>query len=326
MNSWLLDHLTCPRDHSSLEFYEESLACKQGHTYPVVSGIPILLVQEAEVTHDYIKRTFEAVEDRSLLVENDAEIAANGEIDPFVQGEVPYTSGNLYFSVQHKLSRYPIPHFRLPPGNGARLLDIGCNWGRWTIAAAQAGYRPIGLDPSLRAVLAARRVSKQLGVEADFVVGDARFLPFESDLYDTVFSYGVYQHLSKENARISIAEASRVLRPGGNSLIQMPNLYGVRQFFNYSRRGFTEGSGFDVRYWTPSEILKFFTEAIGPTELTTDCYFGLGLQASDADLFPLKYRMLVSLSEKIRSLSTSLPVLAKVADSVYLHSTKPDIK
>lgn len=325
VNSWLLDHLTCPRDHSSLEFYDGALACDQGHIYPVVSGIPILLVQEAEVTHDYIKRTFEAIEDPSLLVEKDTEPIPADEIDPFVQGEVPYTSGNLYFSVQHRLSRYPIPHLRLPPGNGARLLDISCNWGRWSIAAAQAGYRPIGLDPSLRAVLAARRVCKQIGVEADLVVGDARYLPFESDSFDTVFSYSVYQHLSKENARTSIAEASRVLRPGGNSLIQMPNLYGVHQFFNYSRRGFAEGTGFDVRYWTPSEILKVFNKEFGPTALTTDCYFGLGLQASDADLFPLRYRMLVSLSEKIRRLSMSVPLLAKAADSVYLHSTKSDI-
>ena len=86
-------------------------------------------------------------------------------IDKSWQGEIPYTSGNLYFSIQNKLTRYPIPECRLPQGNGERLLDIGCNWGRWSIAAAQKGYRPVGIDPSLDAVLAARRVSRQLGVE-----------------------------------------------------------------------------------------------------------------------------------------------------------------
>ena len=60
----------------------------------------------------------------------------------------------------------------------------------------------MGIDPSLDAVLAARRVSRQLGVEASFVVGDARFLPFANDSFDTVFCYSVLQHFSKENAKI----------------------------------------------------------------------------------------------------------------------------
>src|SRR6185436_11504330 len=162
------------------------------------------------------------------------------KIDEFVQGEIPYTSGNLYFSVQHKLTRYPIPETRLRKGNGERLLDIGCNWGRWSIAAAQKGYKPIGIDPSLDAVLAARRVSKQLGVETDFVVGDARYLPFLADSFDTVFSYGVFQHFSKENVRTSLDEIGRVLKRDGNTLIQMPNKYGIRQYQQYRRRGYTE--------------------------------------------------------------------------------------
>ena len=40
---------------------------------------------------------------------------------------------------------------------GSRLLDLGSSWGRWSIAAARKGYSVVGLDPSLGAVLAARR-------------------------------------------------------------------------------------------------------------------------------------------------------------------------
>lgn len=322
MNSWLFEHLSCPRDHGSLRSCDDRLVCENGHAYPVISDVPILLIEEAESTHDYIKRTFEAIKDNSLLTDADRSTGNAGTIDPFVQGEVPYTSGNLYFSVQNRLERYPIPHLRLPEGNGAAFLDIGCNWGRWCVAAGQLGYRPVGIDPSLRAVLAAKRVCKQLGIEADFVVGDCRFLPFRSAAFDTVFCYSVYQHLSKANAKISIEEAARVLKPGGNSLIQMPNVYGLRQFYNFWRRGFAEGEGFDVRYWKPAEILSVFERLIGPTKLTADCYFGLGLQASDADLFPTHYRALVRTSEALRRLSEKVPTLAKGADSVYLYSSK----
>lgn len=319
MNEWLKNHLVCPRDKQALEFAENKLVCADKHIYPVFDGIPVMLVDDAEITHEYINRTLEKVNQTATEDLSCRDLAAS-EIDPFVQGEVPYTSGNLYFSVQHKLPRYPIPELRLPPGNGERLLDVGCNWGRWSIAAAQKGYKPVGIDPSLDAVLAARRVSKQLGVDTSFVVGDARFLPFANDAFDVVFSYGVFQHFSKENVRKSLDEVVRVLEPNGRTLFQMPNKYGVRQYQQHRRRGFTKGEGFDVRYWTPRELIETFEAKFGDTKMTTDCYFGLGIQANDVDLLPFKYKAVVYSSEMLRKLSGIIKPLTKVADSVYLES------
>lgn len=223
-----------------LSLVGDDLICSEKHIYPVFDDIPIMLVDDVETTHDYITRTLEKVE-QSKANETEAGVPPTGAnervlIDAFVQGEIPYTSGILYFSVQNRLTRYPIPEIRLPQGNGERLLDIGCNWGRWSIAAAHKGYQPVGIDPSLDAVLAARRVSRQLGVETSFVVGDARFLPFDGDSFDTVFSYGVFQHFSKENVRTSLDEVVRVLKPNGNTLFQMPNKYGIRQYQQHRRR------------------------------------------------------------------------------------------
>lgn len=324
INEWLRNHLVCPRDKQVLEFSENKLICGEKHIYPVFEDIPIMLVDDVEITHEYINRTLEKIAE-SQKGQVETQVSQNGakdkfEIDAFVQGEIPYTSGNLYFSVQNKLKRYPIPETRLSQGNGERLLDIGCNWGRWSIAAAQKGYLPVGLDPSLDAVLAARRVSKQLGIEADFVVGDARFLPFADDSFETVFSYSVFQHFSKENARISFDEIGRVLKRNGKTLIQMPNKYGIRQYQQHRRRGFTEGEGFEVRYWTPTELMETFERKFGKTVMTTDCYFGLGIQGSDADLLPFRYKMVVHSSEILRKISRVIKPLTKVADSVYLES------
>jgi hypothetical protein len=102
--------------------------------------------------------------------------------------------------------------------------------------------------------------------------------------------------------------------------VQMPNKYGIRSFYNYWRRGFTEGENFDVRYWTPKELKKTFEEKFGETVMTTDCYFGLGIQKSDVDLLPLTYKMVVHSSEVLRKLSGAIPPMVKVADSVYLES------
>ncbi len=321
MNKWLLDHLVCPRDKMALELSENKLTCASGHIYPVFDDIPVMLVDDVEETHAYISKTLEKIsKDQMEEVSNGQPEATGDGIDEFVQGEIPYTSGNLYFPVQFKLKRYPIPDIRLPEGKGERLLDIGCNWGRWSVAAAKKGYKPIGIDPSLDAVLSARRVAAQMKVEADFIVGDARFLPFADSSFDTVFCYSVLQHFSKDNARISLDEAARVLKKNGLSLIQMPNRYGVRQYQQHRRRGFTEGEGFEVRYWTPAELMDTFAKIFGPTRMTVDCYFGLGIQATDIDLMPVHYRLVVLSSEALRKISTIFKPLTKVADSVYLES------
>lgn len=321
MNEWLRNHLACPRDNKSLTTIGDRLNCPDGHSYPIFDDIPVMLVDDVDTTHDYISKTLAKVsEQTSDTVQSQNGSSDDSAIDEFVQGEIPYTSGNLYFSVQNKLTRYPIPDTRLEPGNGEHLLDIGCNWGRWSIAAAMKGYKPIGIDPSLDAVLAARRVSKQLGVETDFVVGDARFLPFLDNAFDTVFSYGVFQHFSKDNVRTSLDQVARVLKPGGKTLIQMPNKYGIRQYQQYRRRGYTEGEAFDVRYWTPSELMETFEKKFGKTKMTSDCYFGLGIQASDTDLLQFHHKLVVHSSELVRKFSGVFGPLVKVADSVYLES------
>ncbi|MEJ7849621.1 MAG: methyltransferase domain-containing protein [Pyrinomonadaceae bacterium] len=323
MNEWLRNNLVCPRDKQELDLKNNRLVCPDNHIYPIISDVPIMLVDDAVSTHGYIEETLAKVSEFQAseeLTETKEEAKGETEVDWFVQHEVPYTSGNLYFAVQNKLTRYPIPETRLKQGSGERLLDIGCNWGRWSIAAARKNYRPVGIDPSLNAILAARRVSKQLGVECEFIVGDARFLPFADDAFDVVFCYSVYQHLSKENVRTSLDEVSRVLKTNGKTLIQMSNKYGIRQYQQHRRRGFTEGEGFEIRYWTPSELLETFKAKIGDTVMTTDCYFGLGIQNADADLLPVKYKMVVYSSAILRKLSQFIKPMVKVADSVYLHS------
>src|SRR6267143_4955553 len=70
-------------------------------------------------------------------------------------------------------------------------------WGRWTIAAARAGYTPIGMDLHIDALEAASRVSRQVGVRADYVCADVEHLPFRSGSIDVFFSYSVLQHLER---------------------------------------------------------------------------------------------------------------------------------
>jgi SAM-dependent methyltransferase/uncharacterized protein YbaR (Trm112 family) len=340
MDQWLRDNLVCPRDHGQLALHDNVLTCADGHRYPVVDGVPVMLLDEVEQTLWVASASLEKsgaangsnpLNDRipfadTLGISEDEyekvlQMPLDG-VDPVVQMSLGRTCGNLYSPLVGNLKTYPIPELRLPDSTGEKFLDVGCNWGRWCIPAARKGYDVVGIDPSIGAVFAARRVCAQLGVKAQFVVGDGRYLPFKPGVFDVVYCYSVLQHFSKENARMALTEMARVLRAGGRSLVQMPNFYGIRCLINNARRGFAAGEGFDVRFWRPAEMRKTFSNIVGKTKLSVDGYFGLGVQEGDADLLPSKFRLVVRCSGVLRRLSTKLPFMKVVADSIFVHSTR----
>jgi uncharacterized protein YbaR (Trm112 family) len=284
MNEWLIEHLVCPRDKQNLRYENNELVCDQGHIYPIVEDIPIMLVEEEERIHGYITETLEKVGKLQSGEKEEIFETKNG-VDSFVQNEILYTSGNLYRAAQNNLTRYPIPEIHLPKGNGERMLDVGCNWGRWSIAAAQKGYKP-----------------------------------FAENSFDIGFSYGVLQHFSKDNAKSSMNQIARATKNNGKILIQMPAKYGIRSMQQQFRRGFSEGADFDIRYWSPAELTETFEKIFGQTKLFTDCYFGLGVQKTDIDLMPPLYKFIVRSSEVLRKISNSIPAMTKVADSIWLES------
>jgi SAM-dependent methyltransferase len=314
----LLPLLACPVDLSPLRLDGQTLRCDRGHVFPVVDGIPILLRADVQQTH--------WAADLALLANVAPAIpepdVRPGDIDPFVQEAIGATGGYMYEPLVGRLTEYPIPRMPLPPGAGRLLLDVGCSWGRWSIAAARAGYAVVGIDPALDGVRAAQRVCRQLGIAAAFVVGDARHLPFRSASFDQLFSYSVIQHFSKPDARTAAAAAGRVLRSGGAALIQMPNALGVRSLYHQARRGFREPRAFEVRYWTPAELERTFTAAVGPTDVTIDGFFSLNAQPAEARLLPWRFRLVVRVSSGLKRASRRLPLLRNVADSLWVSSRK----
>jgi ubiquinone/menaquinone biosynthesis C-methylase UbiE len=299
---------------------EGSLFCANGHEYPVLGGVPILLVGDTAPTHIEATLSLDAGRLREMPPYG---VTPTGMIvDPWVNEEIAATNGMLYLPVLGKLKEYPIPAIRLPRGNGQLILEIGCSWGRWCVAAAQAGYRPVGIDPSLKGVLAARRVTQQLGIDACFAVADGRYLPFRAGTFDQVFSYSVLQHLSKQDVCEILTDVSRVLRSGGRSLIQMANMFGLRCFYHQARRGFRATRGFEVRYWSPGELKATFARLIGPTKLSIDGFFSLDPQLSDLRFFPAHYKAIIYASETLRRIGAAVPALKLLADSLYVDSVR----
>lgn len=310
----LLDLLACPRHRGPLH-PGDGLECAAGCRFPIRDGVPVLLLDEAAPTHPEFARSLAAA-----TPEPPASAAAPDAIDPFVQSQVGATNGPMYAGLIGRLTRYPIPAMRLPAGPGL-LLDVGCNWGRWCVAAARLGWQPVGVDPSLKAVLAARRVAAQLGVSARYVVGDARHLPFREGLFDVAWSYSVLQHLAKSDVRQSLREMRRVLAPGGRCVVQLPNSWAAHALYKRLRRP-GRPAGFDVRYWSPPELARTFTRLVGPASIEVDGFFTLDSQAADLDLLAWRHAMVVRASEALRRMSLRVPALSRVAESLTITASR----
>ena len=320
MQDWLRENLVCPRDHSKLKESEgDFLSCPLGHRYPIVEGIPVMLLEEKNPTQPEV---FKATLDRRDRQEDTGPSLGNNAIEPYVQEVIAATCGRMYKSLVNKLSFYPIPSLPLPKAKGGYFLDIGCNWGRWSIAASRSGYQAIGIDHNLEALLAGKRVARQLGVDIIFLAVDARYLPFAGAAFDLVFSYSVLQHFSKQDVRLCLTEFSRVLKAWGSSLIQMPNAFGLHNLFNQTKIYFMQDDNFRVRYWRPKELLDNFKRLIGPTLLSVDGFFSLNSQGLSKQALPLRYRLLLNYSGILRRLSMKMSQLKYLADSLYVISTK----
>jgi SAM-dependent methyltransferase/uncharacterized protein YbaR (Trm112 family) len=332
----LLALLECPRDHSELRIDNGRLCCAYGHSYPVVNGVPVFLLAEQEQTIGIATASLHAAEsaigaplyvdtigltdDQRRAIERNWTVGA--KIDPAISYLIGATSGWGYVDLVGRLQNYPIPDIPVGCANGELLLDVGSNWGRWSVSAARQGWRVIGIEPSLGAIMAARRAFAGLGLDMAFVCGDARFLPFKPGLFQCAFSYSVIQHFSESDAELAIAEMGRVLLQGGFARIQMANRGGLRSTYSRTRPDYLDGGSFRVRYWSLGAMRQVFERRIGPASLTAEAFGGLGLLAEDRKLVSGKAKLLIAASTLLKKLSSGMPPLINFADSVYVESTK----
>ena len=96
-------------------------------------------------------------------------------------------------------------------GTGTRLLDVATGPGYIAAAAAERGAEVTGLDFSETMLAFARARTP----EVEFVSGDAADLSFEDATFDAVTAAFLLLHLGTPER--AVAEAARVLRPGGRA-------------------------------------------------------------------------------------------------------------
>lgn len=336
-NERLLELLACPRDRSSLCFDQSRLRCECGHEYPIVDGVPIFLLSEKEQTIGVATESLNAVRGTGdplhidTLGISDSEKrgaredwSAHAEIDSVISYLIGATSGWAYKKLIGELANYPIPDIPIPSSKSKLLLDIGSNWGRWSVSAARKGWRVLGIDPSLGAIAAAQRAFSDSNLDVAWICGDARFLPLKHHTFDCVFSYSVIQHFSEGDAEVALSEIGRVLKHGAFSKIQMAHKGGLRSTYSRTRRDYADSGNFRVRYWSLAGLRETFERHIGRTCLVPEAFGGLGLLAEDRRYVTFQALVLITLSRCLKRVAKALPALIRVADSVYVVSTKSE--
>src|SRR3954452_23775432 len=73
-------------------------------------------------------------------------------------------------------------------GPGQRVLDVAAGSGNASIVAAQRGARVTASDLTPELLDAGRRRASAVGVELEWVEGDAERLPFDDGSFDVVIS------------------------------------------------------------------------------------------------------------------------------------------
>jgi SAM-dependent methyltransferase len=128
---------------------------------------------------------------------------------------------------------------RLSPGEA--VLDLACGHGRHARAVGR-GARVVGLDRS--GAYLRRAAAGDAGGGPAWVRGDVRALPFRDGAFDAAYSWYASLFMFDDAANEAcLAEAGRVLRPGGRLLVQHANpLRLAREPRAAARRELPDGS------------------------------------------------------------------------------------
>lgn len=137
----------------------------------------------------------------------------------------------------------------LDPQAGEEILEVGCGSGYYTRELARLGARVTATEIAPSALAQARR---NAGDVAEFRIEDAQRLSFAPASFDKVLLSEVIEHVPEPER--AVAEAARVLRPGGVLAVSTPSrlsplnlAYGLKRrvrayAFNEHLHEFTPGS------------------------------------------------------------------------------------
>jgi SAM-dependent methyltransferase len=106
---------------------------------------------------------------------------------------------------------------------GARLLDVGCGYGRHAMELAARGYQIVALDLSLPLLLRGADEAQRRGLNINFIHGDMRDLVFESQFDGIYCLFSTFGYFDEETNRKVIEGMARAVKRGGRVVLDVLN-------------------------------------------------------------------------------------------------------
>ncbi|MGC9599342.1 MAG: class I SAM-dependent methyltransferase [Minisyncoccia bacterium] len=109
---------------------------------------------------------------------------------------------------------------------GAKILDLGCGSGRFSVNAALHGFNVTGIDITPQAVQEAKKKAFNEGArDAKFIEGDMTAIPFPDEFFDYVFCprFSINAVATFAKRKKAIAEMLRVIKPNGIVFVESFN-------------------------------------------------------------------------------------------------------
>jgi SAM-dependent methyltransferase len=218
--------LVCPRCRAPLAGGGAELACSGcGATYPVVAEIPDLRT----APDPWIG--LEADRAKGLAV--DAAVEPGAGFEAAVRAywartpdTPPHRAARHIDHVLRAEARTSewVAHLDPPARAGEHWLDLGCGTADLACVAPE-GVRVASLDVAFRWLVVARRRLAGCGRDGGLVCGNAETLPYPDAVFDRVVALGTLEHC--RDAVAALAEARRVLKPGGSLQLRTVNRFSL---------------------------------------------------------------------------------------------------
>jgi SAM-dependent methyltransferase len=155
---------------------------------------------------------------------------------------------------------------RFPLAAGDRVLDLGCGGGRHAFECYRRGADVVALDRNaedLRQVAGLFAAMRDAGeapasAVATAVEADALQLPFPDASFDALIVSEIMEHVPDDKGLL--AEAVRVLRPGGRIAVTVPR-YGPEKVCWALSDAYHEVEGGHIRIYRADQLLERVREA-----------------------------------------------------------------
>jgi len=161
-----------------------------------------------------------------------------GEV--YAMGDSPRERYEAQRTARYTLEPYIAAFARFADGAKKDVLEVGVGMGADHLEWARSMPKSLtGIDLTPHAISHTRRRLRESGLQSQLRVGDAENLPFRSDVFDIVYSWGVLHH-SPDTAQ-AVSEVYRVLKPGGIARLMIYHKYSMVGYLLWARYALLAG-------------------------------------------------------------------------------------